>query len=131
MYLDTVVKVPKVPGKITYRTKGESTYVEYEYGRVYIPEKGHTNAKRKVIGKLKDGDAGTMWPNENFMKFFPDVAFPEERDRSLRSCGLRIGTWIVIRKIVSDYKLSELLSRYLSDKEVGLLLDLATYSIIE
>ena len=131
MYLDTVVKVPEVPGKITYRTKGNTTYVEYESDRVYIPEKRYTTVTRKTIGKLKDGDSLTMWPNENFLKFFPEVVFPEESDRSLRSCALRIGTWIVIRKIVLDYKLPELLSRYLPKKEVGLLLDLAAYSIIE
>lgn len=40
-----------------------------------------------------------MQPNENFKKFLPDVELLEERDRYARSCGLRIGTWVVIRKI--------------------------------
>lgn len=31
LYLDAMVKVPNAPGKITYRTKGKTTYVEYEY----------------------------------------------------------------------------------------------------
>ena len=131
MYLDALVKVPEAKGKITYRTKGGTTYVEYESGRIYVPEKKYTTVSRKTIGKLTDANEGIMQPNENFLKFFPEAQLPEEKDRSSRSCGLRIGTWIVIRKIINDYKLPEILGRYLTAKDVGLLLDLAAYSIIE
>lgn len=72
-----------------------------------------------------------MHPNENFLRFFPETELPEERDRSSRSYGLRIGTWIVIRKIVNDYKLPKILGRYLPPRDVGLFLDLAAYFIIE
>lgn len=131
MYLDALVMVPQVQGKITFRTKGNTTYVEFENERVYIPEKKYTVVNRKTIGKLSGTDNRFMQPNENFLRFFPEVELPEERDRTSRSCGLRIGTWIVIRKIVNDYKLPELLGRYLPGKDVGLFLDLAAYSIIE
>ena len=131
MYLDAYVKVPEVKGKITFRTKGNTTYVEFEYDRVYSTEKQYTDVKRKTIGKLADEDKRIMRPNENFIKFFPDTELPEERDRSSRSCGLRIGTWVVIRKIVNEYKLTEILGRYLPWKDVGLILDLVAYSIIE
>ena len=131
MYLDAYVKVPEVKGKITFRTKGNTTYVEFEYDRVYSTEKQYTDVKRKTIGKLADEDKRIMRPNENFIKFFPDIELPEERDRSSRSCGLRIGTWVVIRKIVNEYKLTEILGRYLPWKDVGLFLDLVAYSIIE
>ena len=131
MYLDAYVKVPEVKGKITFRTKGNTTYVEFEYDRVYSTEKQYTDVKRKTIGKLADEDKRIMQPNENFIKFFPDIELPEERDRSSRSCGLRIGTWVVIRKIVNEYKLTEILGRYLPWKDVGLFLDLVAYSIIE
>lgn len=131
MYLDTVVKVPEAPGKITFRAKGSATYVEFEYERIYVKEKRYTEVKRKTIGKLSGTDRQFMHPNENFLRYFPETELPEERDRSSRSCGLRIGTWIVIRKIVNDYKLSEILGRYLPAKDVGLFLDLAAYSIIE
>ena len=36
MYLDSLVKVPEAKGKITFRTKGNTTYVEYESNRIYI-----------------------------------------------------------------------------------------------
>lgn len=131
MYLDTVVSVPDAQGKITYRDKKSGTYVEYECERIYIPEKKYTTVSRKSIGKLVDAEQLLMVPNENFLKFFPDVELPEEKDRSSRSCGLKIGAWIVIRKIIADYKLDEMLERYLSRKDVGLMLDLVSYSIIE
>ena len=131
MYLDAVVRVPEAKGKITFRTKGNTTYVEFEYERIYVKEKQYTSVKRKTIGKLSGADKQFMYPNENFKRFFPDAELPEERDRSSRSCGLRIGTWVVIRKIVSDYRLQEILGRYLPAKDVGLFLDLAAYSIIE
>ena len=131
MYLETLVKVPEARGKITFRTKGSTTYVEYESSRIYIPEKKYTTVSRKTIGKLADRDSQVMYPNENFLKFFPDTVLPEEKDRGLRSCGLRIGTWIVIRKVVNDYKLTEILGRYLPAKDVGLFLDLCAYSIVE
>ena len=131
MYLDTIVSVPGVKGKITFREKKSGTYVEYECERIYIPEKKYTNVSRKTIGKLVDARQQLMVPNENFIKYFPDIELPEEKDRSSRSCGLKIGAWIVIRKIVADYKLDEILERYLPKKDVGLMLDLASYSIIE
>ena len=130
MYLDVAITVPDVKG-ITYREKGKSTYVEYLVDSTYRPDKKYAEAKRKTIGKLLDAKDLVMQPNENFKKFFPDTEFPEERDRTSRSCGLRIGTWVVIRKIVKDYKLDEMLGRFLPAKDVGLFLDLATYSIIE
>ena len=55
MYLDSLVKVPKAKGKITFRTKGNTTYVECESSRIYIPEKRYTTVSRKTIGKLTDG----------------------------------------------------------------------------
>ena len=131
MYLEALVKVPDVKGKITFRTKGEATYVEYECNRVYFPDRKYTTVSRKTIGKLADAEKRIMQPNENFLKYFPETVLPEEKDRSSRSCALRIGTWITIRKIVEDYKLPEILGMYLPAKDVGLLLDLAAYSIVE
>ena len=131
MYLDAIVKIPDAKGKITYRTKGKSTYVEYEYNRDYDPERRFTLVNRKTIGKQSTVDPLMMQPNENFLRFFPNVPLPETRKRVERSCSLRIGTWIVLQKIIRDYKLSELLGQYIPGRDVGLFLDLTAYSIIE
>lgn len=34
MYLDYLVDVPEVKGKITFRSKGNARYVYYEYDRI-------------------------------------------------------------------------------------------------
>ena len=51
MYLDTVVKIPDVQGKITCRAKKGTTYVEYEYDREYLPDRKYTIPKRKTMKK--------------------------------------------------------------------------------
>lgn len=130
MYLDFLVKIPEVPGKITRRKKGDSIYIEYEYNRVYDPERQFTIAKRSTIGKQSKDDLTMMQPNHNFLKYFPDAELPEEKDRTLRSSCLRIGAYIVIRKIMNDYAIPEILSGYFEEKELGLFLDLVAYSII-
>ncbi|OUO95694.1 transposase, partial [Drancourtella sp. An210] len=47
-----------------------------------------------------------------------------------RSSCLRIGTFLVIRKLLKDSGISDLLSMYLKPKDLGLFQDLAAYSII-
>lgn len=130
MYLDFHVKIPEVPGKITRRKKGNSTYIEFEYHRVYDPKRQFTIAKRATIGKQSSSDSLMMLPNQNFLKYFPDADLPDEKDRTTRSSCLRIGAYIVIRKIIEDYKIPEMLGEYFEEKDIGLLLDLAAYSII-
>ena len=39
MYLDFLVEIPNIKGKITKKTKGNSVYVNYELGRVYDSKK--------------------------------------------------------------------------------------------
>lgn len=130
MYLDFLVKIPNVPGKITYRRKGDIDYIYYEYDRIYDKTTKKTNPKRATIGKKSEEDPTKMLPNENYLKYFPDEDVPEVKERSKRSSCLRIGAWIVIRKIIEEYNLCDILERYVKKKELGLLLDLSAYSII-
>jgi len=130
MYLDFVAKIPDVAGKITRRKKGDSIYIEYEYNRIYDPERQFTIARRSTIGKQSKADIVMMQPNQNFLKYFPDAELPEEKDRTSRSSCLRIGAYIVIRKIMNDYGIPTMLSEHFEEKELGLFLDLASYSII-
>lgn len=58
MYLDFLVKVPTVKGKITRRKKSNVVYIEYEYDRVYDPSRKYTFLKR-VTPMLK-GYAGLV-----------------------------------------------------------------------
>lgn len=130
MYLDFLVKIPSVKGKITIRNKKNIKYIEYEYDRIYSPERRYTFPKRVTIGKQSKEDSSLMQPNQNFLKYFPDAELPEEKNRTARSSCLRAGSYFVIRKIMNDCKIPEILGRYFEEKDLGLFLDLAAYSII-
>ncbi len=79
---------------------------------------------------MSNADPTMMQPNQNFVKFFPEVALPDLKHMVTRSSCLRIGSFIAIRKIMDGYGLSDILEQYFERNEVGLFLDLATYSII-
>ena len=130
MYLDFLVKMPDAPGKLVRVRKGNTTYIDYEYDRTYDSEKKYTAPKRSTIGKLSKDDNFMMQPNQNFLKFFPEAELPEEKDRTSRSSCLRVGAYIVIKKIIRDYGLTEILGRYFAEKDKGLFIDIAAYSII-
>ena len=63
-----------------------------------------------------------MYPNEIFLKYFPRELLPFEKDTRIRSGCLHIGSFIVIRKIISDYHLDEMIGRIIG-QDAGLFLD--------
>ena len=128
MYLDCRVKIP-TEGKITVKTINATPYVYYEYGRVYQKDKQYNTPKRTCIGKRDPEQPGFMYPNEKFLKYFPRELLPLEKEGRYRSGCLHIGAFLVIRKIISDYHLDEMIARIIG-KDAGLFLDLAAYSII-
>ena len=130
MYLDYLVDVPDEKGRITFRKKGNATYVYYEYHRVYDPKRKYTIVKRSTIGKLSEEDPNQMRPNENFRKYFPEVEAPEERDDSGRSSALKAGSYMVIHQVVKDLGLDQKLETAFGARNSGLILDLAAYSVI-
>lgn len=131
MYLDLLVKVPNAKGKLLLTKKAETTYVYYEIDRIYDKKKKYTYPKRVVIGKLSEADPEKMQPNENYLKYFPDEELPEENERAVRSSCLRIGTHLVIEQLIKNAGISDILMNYFSEKDMGLFLDLAAYSIID
>ena len=52
-------------------------------------------------------------------------------DGAERNRRIRVGTYAVMHKIVSDYSLDKLLGQFFSERDMALLLDLASYSIVE
>ena len=129
MYLDCKVKIPSEGGTITIKTISGTPYVYYETGRQYLKDKHYNTPKRTCIGKRDPEQPAYMYPNEKFLKFFPRELLPSEKEGSCRSGCLHIGTYLVIRKIVSDYHLDEMIARIIG-KDAGLFIDLAAYSII-
>lgn len=130
MYLGFLVDIPDVKGKITQKRKGNSVYISYEIGRKYDPAKQYNVPDRVIIGKQNQSDKKQMEPNENFLKYFPEVDLPEERYDSNRSSCLRIGAYIIIQQMMKETGIPELLSEYLNDRDLGLFLDLITYTLI-
>lgn len=128
MYLDCVVDIPDSPGKISKITKGGMVYVRYVAERTYNAKKKYTSPNHRVIGKLVSENK--MIPNENFLKYFGDVELPELRRDGKRSSCLKVGAFLVIRKIMEEYKLTDILTKYLGAKGCGLFLDLTAYSIV-
>lgn len=129
MYLNFTVEIPKEKGKIVTNKVKNTTYICYEFGRVYHPEKKYNTPKRTTIGKMCSDDPGRMYPNQNYLKYFPDAELPEESESSRSSC-LKAGAYLAIRKIIRDYKLDVLLSSQFGDRDRGLLADLVAYTII-
>ena len=129
MYLDFLIEIPDVPGKITTKEKGNAVYVNYEVGREYYPDRKYTIPKRVTIGKLSKADKKMMVPNQNFLTYFPEIELPDEKFNSNRSSCLRIGAYIIIQKILDEYKLPELLGEQFEEKDLGLFLDLIAYTI--
>ena len=130
MYLDFEVPIPDMPGKIGRFKKGNTVYIRYVVGREYHADRKYNIPNHKIIGKAVADDPSRMIPNENFLKYFGDTDLPELKRDSSRSSCLRIGTFLVIRKIMEEYSLPQMLTKYLGSKDCGLFLDLCAYSII-
>ena len=130
MYLNTAVKIPVVKGKIITKKKGGATYILYQYGSEYYPEKRYAVPQRAIVGKVSDADPTLMFPNEKFQTYFPDVALSDKLPYAYRSCCLRIGSYIIIRKVLDEYKLQPMLYKRFG-KDTGLILDLVAYLVVE
>ncbi len=129
MYLNTAVKIPEMKGKIITKKKGDSTYILYQYGSEYKPDKKYAIPLRSIIGKVCSDDDMCMYPNDKFQVYFPDVVIPEELPFAYRSCCIKIGSNVVIQKIVDEYDLQRMLSKQFGP-DTGLILDIASYLII-
>ena len=129
MYLDTLVKIPDLKTGISKKKIKGTTYIYYEHGRKYYAEKKYTVPQCTSIGKMSEEDPSMMVPNTNYLKFFPDAELPEELPASTRSGCLKIGSWIVIRKVIRHFGLDERIAEIIG-KDSGLFLDLAAYAII-
>lgn len=130
MYLNTTVKIPEMKGKIITKKKGGTTYILYQYGSEYNQEKRYAVPLRTIIGKVSASDATLMFPNEKFQIYFPDAQVPEELPFAYRSCCLKIGSCVIIQKVLDEYNLVPMLRKRFGN-DTGLMLDLVSYLIVE
>ncbi len=122
--------VPEAPGKLVRKNRNGDAFIEYEYERTYDPVKQITYPKRASIGKVDKDEPGQMYPNQNYLKYFPDASLPEEVDRSSRSPYLNIGAYAVLHKIIMETEIRSMLEKQMDEKDAGFVLDLACYSIL-
>ena len=128
MYFDFKVPIPNEKGKIYERSIKGVTYINYEYDRIYKPDKKYNIPKRTTIGKKCKDDPSMMYPNPNFLTYFPDAELPEDEGITERSSCLRIGTFMVLEKLMMERMLDKIVSGiYNDDRGTGLFLDLAAY----
>lgn len=72
-----------------------------------------------------------MYPNPNFLTYFPDAELPTDEGRTERSSCLRVGTFIVLEKLMMESMLDKIVSSIYNDyRGTGLFLDLASYYLI-
>ena len=128
MYYDYLVSVPSGKGITRNIIKGVE-YVSYEYKRVYVKEKKYNIPKRTTIGKVFKGDKTKMYPNNNFIKYFPEVDEPLEKEFKDFSSCIKVGNYIVIKKLLEENNIKVIIENVLGDK-AGLFIDLLVYTII-
>lgn len=131
MLFDHIVKIPSETRKVVFQKRKDVAYVLYEVDRVYVPERKLTLPKRVTVGKRCPDNPEMMWPNEKYYELFPNEPMPETDDVSLRSSCLKLGSHIVIEKVVQEYELNRILGHHFDERDVGLIIDLAAYQIIE
>lgn len=129
MYLGFSVKIPENQTGISKKKIKGTTYIYYEHGRKYYADKQYTVPQCTSIGKMCEDAPDRMIPNGNYLKFFPDAELPETLPVSSRSGCLKIGAWLVIRKVIQHYKLEERIGGII-EKDSGLFFDLAAYVIV-
>ena len=131
MYYDFKVPIPDAKGKIYPQERKGVTYIQYEYARIYNPDKKYNTPKRTTIGKVCEDDSSQMYPNPNYLKYFPEAELPVEESRAERSGCLRIGNYLVIQKLLRETLLDRMVSNLYNDpRGSGLFLDLSAYYIV-
>lgn len=98
------VKV-KRPKTTKIQKKNGTSYVYQVVGKTYKKDKKYTVDERKLIGKMID----EIWmiPNEYFSQYYPDVCIEQEVPDF--SDTLKVGTFLVIQKLMKDLQIEELL----------------------
>lgn len=127
MYFNYKVTIPKEKGKISITTIKGVEYVNYEYDRIYKPDKKYNIPKRTTIGKVCEDKKSMMYPNPNYVKFFPNEDI-EREEKKYSSC-IKVGNYIVLKKILSETGLSNILESILKE-DIGLFVDLCAYTIV-
>ncbi len=129
VYETVPVKIPFDTNKITRMTGKDGTvYVRYRVSSWYNPETQQTESVRTSIGKVCEDNPSMMYPNEDYRKYF-GLWDDAEEAKAKPDTELRLGTFLVLRKIASEERMPEILRPILGDR-TGLFLDLCSYMVV-
>lgn len=100
MYENEPVLIPDVPGKICFKNKKGSEYVQYETGRKYDPVRKYNVPERKIIGIRIPSLPEMMLPNENYNQYFKgDEHMNEEQKTAAKSYSGDRKRFIMLREL--------------------------------
>lgn len=86
---------------------------------------------RKPIGKKCVDNPEMMYPNPNFLTYFPDAELPKDQSRNERSSCLRIVSFLVIEKLMMESVLDKIISGiYNDDRGSGLFMALNSHYLV-
>lgn len=117
------VKIER-PRSTKIQAKGGIRYVYQVVGSEYKKDRKYTVDKRVCIGKMIDDSY--MIPNDNFVLYYPELAFLD--DMPSHSDTLKIGSFLVIRKVMADMKIDALLENVF-EKKGRFIEDIVSYMI--
>lgn len=118
MYKNCPIEIPEAPGRISRKNLKGVTYVYYQYDRIYNPEKKYSVPQCTTIGKCCEGSQTHMYQNENYVKYFPELAISELKGVSNRLGYIKLGSYVVLEKLVKECKLDSVLGAILGDESV-------------
>ena len=127
MFTKDIVKIPE---KVKFNTKKSGVYVYQILNQSYSKEKKYSTDSRVLIGKKIDDN--TMHPNSNYFKFYQ----LENKEQELQnprtfSDTLSVGDITLLQSISDNIKLSECLEKVYDEDTKNMIVNMASYHIIE
>ena len=122
MYFSKPVLIPKAPGKITLTKRGETSYVLFETGRRYDPNRKYNVPERVGIGVQIPGKPELMLPNENYRTYVKEGEAPmnEEQKKTATIYAADKKQFIMLRELFDQmYYEFQLQSRRKPDDPVN------------
>ena len=126
MFTDDIVKIPE---KVKFNKKNSGIYVYHIFNHTYSKEKKYTTDKRVLIGKKIDDE--TMHPNARYFELYNTKPKMEEKVQREFSDTLSVGDTMLLQTIGNNIGLSTCLKQIYGEEDKNMILNLASYHIIE
>lgn len=126
IYKDYSIPRPKNTKVIS--SKG-NRYIYYVTGKIYNKKTKFADDKKRIcIGRMI-GDSNNFMPNDNYFTIFGNNTSFELVERNEHSDTVKIGAFILVRKILQDLELYQLINDVHGD-DSGIIIDMIAYAIV-